>query len=79
MANNLQLSGKWNAAEISGGDTRQSKFLRLLGAGRTEHTVVGVKPSGAADLIKQQEQDLEKQFIAGLKMKNEGKRKGLGA
>ena len=79
MADNLQLTRKWNAAEISGGNTRQSKFLRLLGAGKMEHVAAGVNPSGAAVSIKQQEQDLERQFIAGLKMRNEGKRKGLGS
>ena len=79
MADIFQLTGKWNAAEISGGNTRQSKFLRLLGAGKTEHVAVGINPSGAAVSIKQQEQDLERQFVAGLKMRNEGKRKGLGA
>jgi hypothetical protein len=71
---------KWNATELSGGDARQSKFLRLLGAGKAGDVTVSAKPTRTTS-VKQREEELEKQFNAGLKMRNEpnGKRKGLGA
>ena len=71
---------KWNAAELAGGDERQSKFLRLLGAKNVKDIVAAGKPP-ASTSIKQRDQELEKQFNQGIKMKNEpnGKRRGLGA
>jgi hypothetical protein len=83
MASTIQSTNatKWNAAELSGGDARQSKFMRLLGAGKPGDAAVPVKPSSSGSSIKTREQELEKQFNAGLKMAHEpnAKRRGLGA
>ncbi|KAA8893704.1 hypothetical protein FN846DRAFT_977700 [Sphaerosporella brunnea] len=72
-------AAKWNAAELAGGDARQSKFMRLLGAGKL--AAAPLKPNDAGSSIKVRERELEKQFNAGLKMAHEpnSKRRGLGA
>lgn len=71
---------KWNSAELSGGDARQSKFLRLLGAGKSG-ALSNVSKQDDTGSSRFREQELEKQFNAGIKIKNEpnGKRRGLGA
>jgi hypothetical protein len=77
---------KWNAIELAGGDERQNKYLRLLGAGKagtltTAAATITTKMNGSGVPIKARDQELEKQFNVGLKMTTEanGKRRGLGA
>jgi hypothetical protein len=73
---------QWNVQALEGGDKRKEKFLKLLGAKKSGGT--GGDPAGSArpntDVV-QMQRDLERQFEAGMKMKNEnqGHRKGLGA
>jgi hypothetical protein len=72
---------KWQVDDLEGGSARQAKFLRLLGgkkAGATAPAAHGSK--GTSDSTKA-EADIQRQFEAGMKMKNEGgsKRRGLGA
>jgi len=72
---------KWQVDDLEGGSARQAKFLRLLGgkkAGATAPATHGSK--GTSDSTKA-EADIQRQFEAGMKMKNEGgsKRRGLGA
>ncbi|KAL2676706.1 hypothetical protein Neosp_010470 [[Neocosmospora] mangrovei] len=75
---------QWHVDEVEGGSARQAKFLRLLGgkkggastgAPATSHASKGQSDSTKA------EAEIQKQFEAGMKMKNEGgsKRRGLGA
>ncbi|KAI8714245.1 Small acidic protein [Fusarium sp. LHS14.1] len=75
---------QWHVDEVEGGSARQAKFLRLLGgkkggastgAPTTSHASKGQSDSTKA------EAEIQKQFEAGMKMKNEGgsKRRGLGA
>lgn len=73
---------QWQVDGLEGGSARQAKFLRLLGgkkAGAAAPTAHGAA-KGASDSTKA-EADIQKQFEAGMKMKNEGgsKRRGLGA
>ncbi|KAI3323084.1 hypothetical protein HD806DRAFT_497867 [Xylariaceae sp. AK1471] len=74
---------QWNVSALDGDDKRKQKFLRLLGAKKSN----GVSSDGhttstpsKADIAKMQS-DLERQFDVGMKMKEAGqsRRKGLGA
>lgn len=75
---------QWNPDALSGDAARKDKFLRLLGAGKSNGNGEGSSGKGGqkkeVDLEKVQN-DLERQFEAGVKMKHEGgaKRRGLGA
>jgi hypothetical protein len=65
---------------LSGDAARKDKFLRLLGAGKANGEGSSKKVKAEVDLEKVQN-NLERQFDAGVKMKHEGggKRRGLGA
>lgn len=73
---------QWNPDALSGDVARKQKFFRLLGAAKSSG---GELPAPAAasktflDVSKMQD-DLEKQFDAGVRMKHDGqsKRRGLG-
>ncbi|TVY14227.1 hypothetical protein LARI1_G006097 [Lachnellula arida] len=71
---------QWNPDALSGDAARKDKFMRLLGAGKTNGAGSSHKVSAEVDLEKVQN-DLERQFDAGVRMKHEqgGKRRGLGA
>lgn len=72
---------KWQVDDLEGGSARQAKFLRLLGGKKAGATAPAAHSSkGASDSTKA-EADIQRQFEAGMKMKNEGgsKRRGLGA
>ncbi|TVY36134.1 hypothetical protein LSUB1_G005571 [Lachnellula subtilissima] len=79
---NGQTNGaeQWNPDALSGDAARKDKFLRLLGAGKSNGAGSSNKVSADVDLEKVQN-DLERQFDAGVRMKHEqgGKRRGLGA
>jgi hypothetical protein len=70
----------WNVTELDGGSTRQSKFLRLLG-GKKQGVNLSA-PATTNDKLSsvRAEADIQRQFEAGMKMKNEGgsHRRGLG-
>ncbi|KAJ8113749.1 hypothetical protein ONZ43_g5083 [Nemania bipapillata] len=74
---------QWNISHLEADTKRKQKFLRLLGGGKTNGVVSGsytTSTSSKADIAKMQF-DLEHQFDAGMKMKQEGRshRRGLGA
>ena len=82
MARDSELADKWNVTALDGGAERQSKFMKLLGGGKASSS--GAQNSGEArsksDIQKSQD-DLQKQYDAGMRMKLEGQgqRRGLGA
>ncbi|KAF5244939.1 hypothetical protein FAUST_2048 [Fusarium austroamericanum] len=74
---------QWQVDGLEGGSERQAKFMRLLGgkkAGAAAPAAHGSASKGTSDSTKA-EAEIQKQFEAGMKMKNEGgsKRRGLGA
>jgi len=75
---------QWNPDALSGDAARKNKFLRLLGAGKSNNLDHSARISGPSkklqDLL-QIETELAKQFDAGTRMKHDGqgKRRGLGA
>ncbi|KAI8578872.1 hypothetical protein K450DRAFT_244903 [Umbelopsis ramanniana AG] len=89
-------SGRWNdwsKASFGGDDAQKNKFLRLLGAKKagndaapTPHAGLGDSSQSSHSAIdagfkQRMNQDLEKQFQDGLKMRKQqfgGKRGGLG-
>jgi len=67
---------------LAGDEARKQKFLRLLGAGKAK----GGEPKQTTSNkiitdISRVQNDLEKQYEAGMKLKHNGgsKRRGLGA
>ena len=71
---------QWNVGELDGGAERQDKFLRLLGGKKGKATNGAPKAAkGKSDSTKAEE-EIQRQFEAGIKMKNEssGHRRGLG-
>lgn len=76
------VAERWNVGGLEGGSSRQSKFMRLLGAkkaGITAPVVEVAKPG--EDKTAKMADELERQFDAGRRMKYEsgGQKKGLGA
>lgn len=71
---------QWNPEALTGDEARKAKFLRLLGAGKSKNdTSSNQQRSGTnAAQISQVQEDLERQYEAGMKHKG-SKRKGLGA
>merc|ERR1712093_8777 len=74
---------QWNPDALTGDAARKDKFLRLLGAGKGSSKGVEKdkkKKDSGVDIIKIQE-ELERQFEAGVKLKHDGgsKKRGLGA
>lgn len=72
---------QWHVDALEGGTDRQAKFLRLLGGKKAGAPVAASQGTkGTSDPTKA-EADIQKQFEAGMKMKNEtgSKRRGLGA
>jgi hypothetical protein len=72
---------QWNPDALTGDKARKEKFLRLLGAGKsTGASSKNKSNTGTTDISKVQN-DLEKQYEAGMKLKHDGgsKRRGLGA
>lgn len=73
---------QWQVGDLDGGPQRQSKFLRLLGAKKNGVTAAAASTvsKGKSDSTKA-EAEIQRQFEAGMKMRNEGgsKRRGLGA
>ncbi|KAM0211696.1 hypothetical protein ACHAQI_005256 [Fusarium lateritium] len=71
---------QWHVDALEGGTDRQAKFLRLLGGKKAGAPVAATQGKGTSDSTKA-EADIQKQFEAGMKMKNEAgsKRRGLGA
>lgn len=77
---------QWNPDALNGDPARMDKFLRLLGASKvngnvTEKASKKVKAKTKTKAMVEQVQDeLERQFETGIRMKNYGQRKkGLGA
>lgn len=75
---------RWNVNALGGGSERQSKFMKLLGGGNAAPSASsGARNSGGSssklDVNKVQD-DLQRQYEAGMRMKFEGQgqRKGLG-
>lgn len=72
---------RWNVQSLNGDDARREKFLRLLGTASsgkaTAHTATKMGVQRADDMSKVNV-ELEKQYEAGMRIKHEGKRKGLG-
>jgi hypothetical protein len=81
---NVKTGEQWNPDALHGDAARKDKFLRLMGASKTngngtEKPTEKVKAKAKA-MIEQVEDELERQFEAGIRMKNDGQRKkGLGA
>jgi len=81
-----QVASQWGAASLGGGNARQDKFLRLLGAGKNSSLGGSAQRgsvasgNGKIDVGKMQS-DLERQFEEGNMRKHDGgsKRRGLGA
>ncbi|KAL2068674.1 hypothetical protein VTL71DRAFT_15012 [Oculimacula yallundae] len=75
---------QWNPDALTGDAARKDKFLRLLGASKGPSKGVEKdkkkKKDTGVDIVKIQE-ELERQFEAGVKMKHDGgpKKRGLGA
>ena len=75
---------QWNPDALTGDAARKQKFLRLLGAGKTNAAATdGAKHKSSAKVedITKVQSELERQYEAGMKMKHDGgaKRRGLGA
>ncbi|KAI1377399.1 small acidic protein family-domain-containing protein [Hypoxylon crocopeplum] len=75
---------QWNVSALEGSDKRKEKFLRLLGAKKTNGTSTTEShdgPTRSKSDIARVQHDLERQFDTGMRMKHEGQshRKGLGA
>lgn len=72
---------RWNLQSLSGDDARREKFLRLLGASSsgkaTTHPTTTTGAQKADDMLKVNV-ELEKQYEAGMRIRHEGKKKGLG-
>lgn len=76
----------WHVDELEGGQSRQAKFMRLLGGNKGGAVAATDSPSakkvkkGKSDATKA-EADIQRQFETGMKAKNEGgsHRRGLGA
>ncbi|KAH6892049.1 small acidic protein family-domain-containing protein [Thelonectria olida] len=73
---------QWQVGDLDGGAARQAKFMRLLGGKKSGASAPAASnvSKGKSDSTKA-EADIQRQFEAGMKMKNEGgsKRRGLGA
>ena len=71
----------WNVQSLGGNDARREKFLRLLGissSGKaTTHGPTEIGGQKVGDMSKVN-MELEKQYEAGMRIKHEGKKKGLG-
>ena len=74
---------QWNPDALTGDAARKEKFLRLLGAGKSNGHASKYKSSPTTKVtnISKVQDDLEKQYEAGMKLKHDGgsKRRGLGA
>lgn len=74
-------TSRWNVHSLGGDDARREKLLRLLGASSsgkaTSHptTTTGAQK---ADDISKVNVELEKQYKAGMRIKHEARKKGLG-
>ncbi|KAI9814756.1 MAG: hypothetical protein M1827_003022 [Pycnora praestabilis] len=73
----------WNSEALSGDAARKEKLLRLLGVAKPQlgHQTLCTNGSTSSSLndLSRRDADLEKQYDAGLRLKQDGKRKGLGA
>jgi hypothetical protein len=82
---NVKNGDQWNADALNGDTTRKDKFLRLLGGRKingnsAEKPLKKVKVKSKLSGLVQMENELERQFEAGIRMKHDGQRKkGLGA
>lgn len=74
---------QWNPDALTGGEARKAKFLRLLGAGKSNGPTAASKPKPhtATAAITKVQSELERQYEAGMKLKHDGgsKRRGIGA
>lgn len=73
---------QWNIDALTGDMARKDKFLRLLGAGKSNSIEKPAKKIKAKSVdITQVEGELQRQFEAGIRMKHDSqaKRRGLGA
>jgi len=83
------VSEQWNVGALGGGAARQDKFLRLLGSKKGKASASREEKDGSLHQSTARErldmtrvnEDLEKQFVAGVRMKFDsgGQRRGLGA
>lgn len=76
-------AGQWNPDALTGDELRRAKFLRLLGATKSNGPAIAPKSKShtdAAEITKVQT-ELERQYEAGMKLKHDGgsKRRGIGA
>jgi hypothetical protein len=75
---------QWNPDALAGDAARKEKFLRLLGAGKTNAAATNTakhKSSAKVEDITKVQSELVRQYEAGMKMKHDGgaRRRGLGA
>lgn len=74
---------QWNADALTGDEARKAKFLRLLGAGKSNGSVSSSRHKFHTDVaaIQKTQSELERQYDAGMKLKHDGgsKRRGIGA
>lgn len=82
---NTDGAEQWHVQALDGGDARKEKFLRLLGAKKAATSGDGQGVSAGSQSASKHEiasiqNDLERQFEAGMRMKDQGgRKKGLGA
>jgi hypothetical protein len=74
---------QWNPDALTGDEARKAKFLRLLGAGKSDGAISSSKHQSQADsaAISKVQSDLERQYDVGMRLKHDGgsKRRGIGA
>jgi hypothetical protein len=80
---------QWNVSALEGGDARQQKFLRLLGAKQGRGVIGGgvggtsstATATGSKQTIASMQSNLERQYESGMRRKDEpgGRKRGLGA
>ncbi|SPO00719.1 uncharacterized protein DNG_03467 [Cephalotrichum gorgonifer] len=78
------LADRWNVTALEGGSDRQNKFMKLLGGGKVAASASSAppnagRPASKLDIHRVQD-DLQRQYDAGMRMKFEGQgqRRGLG-
>ncbi|KAK3327562.1 small acidic protein family-domain-containing protein [Cercophora scortea] len=75
------LSERWSVNELGGGESRQDKFMRLLGGKKAGAAATVGGPARPKLDSNHVAKELEQQFEAGVRMKYElgGQKRGLGA
>lgn len=70
---------QWNVSALGGGATRQAKFMKLLGGKKSVDAGTDSSAGTSKQHIEHMQDDLERQFEAGMRKKDLGGKRGLGA